>query len=58
MDTYTDKKGDKAEYDENAPTIRIILKSQETKNLDFVSNKIIVESLHAVRVPTPMIDSK
>ncbi len=41
MDTYTDKKGDKGEFDENAPTIRIILKSQETQNLDYVSSKII-----------------
>jgi ribosomal protein S10 len=42
MDSYTDKKGDKGEFnDVDAPIIRIILKSQETKNLDFVANKII-----------------
>jgi small subunit ribosomal protein S20e len=42
MDSYTDKKGDKGEYnEENAPTIRIILKSQDTKNLDYVASKII-----------------
>jgi small subunit ribosomal protein S20e len=42
MDTYTDKKGDKGEYvDADAPTIRIILKSQEVKNLDYVASKIL-----------------
>jgi hypothetical protein len=44
MDSYTDKKrdkGDKSEFNEvDAPTIRIILKSQETKNLDFVAYRI------------------
>jgi ribosomal protein S10 len=42
MDNYTDKKGEKGTYDEGEnPTIRIILKSQEVKNLDFVANTII-----------------
>ena len=42
MDTYTDKKGEKGEFAEGEiPTIRIILKSQEVKNLDFVTSKII-----------------
>ncbi len=42
MDSYTDKKGDKGDFnDADAPTIRIILKSQDTKNLDFVANKIV-----------------
>jgi small subunit ribosomal protein S20e len=41
MDTYTEKKGDKGEFnDENAPTIRIVLKSQETQNLDYVTSRI------------------
>ena len=38
MDSYTDKGKDKGEYeDTDAPTIRIILKSQEVKNLQYVS---------------------
>ena len=42
VDSAFDKKGDKIqEQGEDVPTIRIILKSQETKNLDFVSSKII-----------------
>ena len=42
MDTYTDKGKDKGEYEETEnPTIRIILKSQEVKNLEYVSNTII-----------------
>lgn len=42
MDTYTEKKGEKVEYDEaEAPTIRIILKSQEVKNLEYVASTII-----------------
>ena len=41
MENYTDKKGDKGEFNESEiPTIRIILKSQEVKNLDFVTSKI------------------
>ena len=41
MDTYTDKKGEKQEYDDSEnPTIRIILKSQEVKNLEYVTNTI------------------
>ena len=42
MDSYTDKKGDKGvtEGGDN-PTIRIILKSQEVKNLEFVTSNII-----------------
>lgn len=40
--SYEDEKPkDKVEYNaEDLPTIRIILKSQETKNLTFVANKI------------------
>ena len=42
MDTYTDKGKDKGEYEETEnPTIRIILKSQEVKNLEYVSSTII-----------------
>jgi small subunit ribosomal protein S20e len=42
MDTYTEKKGEKVEYDESeVPTIRIILKSQDTKNLEYVANTIV-----------------
>ena len=42
MDAYTDKGKDKGEYEETEnPTIRIILKSQEVKNLEYVSNNII-----------------
>jgi ribosomal protein S10 len=41
MDTYTDKKGEKGDYvDADSPTIRIILKSQDVKNLDYVATKI------------------
>jgi len=42
MDSYTDKGKDKGEYEEvENPTIRIILKSQEVKNLEYVANNII-----------------
>ena len=42
MDTYTDKGKDKGEYEETEnPTIRIILKSQEIKNLEYVTQNII-----------------
>ncbi len=42
VDTAFDKKGDKGTHDnEDLPTIRIILRSQETKNLDSVTSKII-----------------
>jgi small subunit ribosomal protein S20e len=42
MDTYTDKGKDKGEYEETEnPTIRIILKSQEIKNLEYVASTII-----------------
>lgn len=42
MDTYTDKGKDKGEYEETEnPTIRIILKSQEVKNLEYVASNII-----------------
>jgi ribosomal protein S10 len=41
MDTYTDKKGEKGDcVDSDSPTIRIILKSQDVKNLDYVAAKI------------------
>ena len=43
MDTYGDKKGEKGQTDD-LTTIRIVLKSQEVKNLDFVSNKIIEQA--------------
>ena len=58
MDTYTDKGKEKGEYEEtDNPTIRIILKSQEVKNLDFVANTIISlakEKGFAVRGPRYM----
>lgn len=38
MSYEKDKKGD---ADEEVPTIRIVLRSQETKNLQFVTDKII-----------------
>ena len=42
VDTAKDKKGENAYQDDgDVPNIRIILKSQEVKNLDFVANKII-----------------
>jgi small subunit ribosomal protein S20e len=42
VDTLKEKKGEKVfEQDEDTPNIRIILKSQEVKNLDYVSNKIL-----------------
>ena len=42
MYTYTDKGKDKGEYEETEnPTIRIILKSQEIKNLEYVTQNII-----------------
>jgi small subunit ribosomal protein S20e len=45
MDSYTDKKGEKQEYDESEnPSIRIILKSQETKNLEFVTSTIATKA--------------
>lgn len=41
MDTYTDKGKDKAEGElDDHHTIRITLKSQEVKNLDYVANTI------------------
>ena len=40
--SYTEKEKEKGEYDaESQPTIRIILKSQETKNLEYVANTIV-----------------
>ena len=39
--SHNDKEKTKGEYDGEMPTIRIILKSQETKNLSYVTNKII-----------------
>ncbi len=42
MDSYTDKGKDKGEYEETEnPTIRIILKSQEVKNLQYVASNIL-----------------
>ena len=42
MDSYADKDKEKAENgEEETHNIRIILKSQETKNLDFVANTIV-----------------
>lgn len=53
-----DKKGDKGIVsNEDLPTIRIILKSQEVKNLDYVAGKIISlakESDFEVRGPRYM----
>ena len=44
VDTY-DKKGDKGtQGSEDLPTIRIVLKSREIKNLDYVTAKIIEQS--------------
>ncbi len=55
MDTYTDKGKDKGQFnDEENPTIRIILKSQEVKNLEYVSQTIVKlakEQNFAVRGP-------
>ena len=40
--SYDDKEKDKGEYNpDEVPTIRIILKSQETKNLQFVADTIV-----------------
>ena len=42
MATYDDKEKEKGEYNpDELPTIRIILKSQETKNLEYVANTIV-----------------
>lgn len=42
VDQVKDKKGDKIiDNNEDLPNIRIILKSHEVKNLDFVASKII-----------------
>ena len=39
---YDEKEKDKAEYNpDEVPTIRIILKSQETKNLEYVATTIV-----------------
>ena len=43
MATYDEKEKEKGEYNpEDVPTIRIILKSQETKNLEYVANTILL----------------
>jgi small subunit ribosomal protein S20e len=42
MATYDEKEKDKGDYNpDEVPTIRIILKSQETKNLEYVANTIV-----------------
>ena len=42
MATDYDKEKEKGEYNpDTSPTIRMILKSRETKNLDFVANNIV-----------------
>ncbi len=42
MATYDEKEKDKGEYNpDEVPTIRIILKSQETKNLEYVADTIV-----------------
>ena len=42
MEYSTDKGKEKGEYNaDEMPTIRIILKSQETKNLEYVANTIV-----------------
>ena len=42
MEYGTDKGKEKGEYNpDEVPTIRIILKSQETKNLEYVANTIV-----------------
>jgi small subunit ribosomal protein S20e len=55
MDTYTDKGKDKGEHEESEnPIIRITLKSQEVKNLEYVSSQIIrlsKEKLFTVKGP-------
>ena len=39
---YDEKEKEKGEYDpDKSPTIRMILKSRETKNLDYVANNIV-----------------
>ena len=39
--SYTDKEKEKGEYNpDEVPTIRIILKSQETKNLQYIAETI------------------
>ncbi len=40
--SYNEKEKEKGEYNpDEVPTIRIILKSQETKNLEYVANTIV-----------------
>ena len=55
---FTDKEKDKGvENPDDLPTIRIILKSQETKNLDYVARTIVKlskEKGFEVRGPKPM----
>ena len=42
MANYDEKEKEKGEYNpDEVPTIRIILKSQETKNLEYVANTIV-----------------
>ena len=42
MATYDEKEKDKGEYNpDEVPTIRIILKSLETKNLEYVADNIV-----------------
>ena len=42
MATYDEKEKEKGEYNpDEVPTIRIILKSLETKNLEYVANTIV-----------------
>ena len=58
MEYGTDKGKDKGEYNaDEMPTIRIILKSQETKNLEYVANTIVKlakEKQFVVRGPKPL----
>ena len=58
MDSYPEKDKEKAEYnEEDIHNIRIILKSQETKNLEHVTNtlvKLAKEKEYEVRGPRYM----
>ena len=58
MEYGTDKGKEKGEYNaDEMPTIRIILKSQEIKNLEYVANTIVKlakEKQFVVRGPKPL----
>ena len=64
MEYGTDKGKEKGEYNaDDMPTIRIILKSQETKNLEYVANTIVKEGTNTfdayeMRIHTRIVDIK